>query len=146
VLDLVALAVGPTSDACLAASHSTLPAVRLHAIKADIAASLEDDRLDVSTVAARQGVTPRYVHRLFEREGQTYSQFVLEQRLDRAYQLLRDPLLGDRRISTIAYHVGFGDLSYFNRSFRRRYGLTPTDVRASRYNPEPPRSRASRPI
>jgi AraC-like DNA-binding protein len=25
--------------------------------------------------------------------------------------------------------VGFGDLSYFNRTFRRRYGMTPTEAR-----------------
>ena len=29
----------------------------------------------------------------------------------------------------IAYDVGFGDLSYFNRVFRRRYGATPSDIR-----------------
>ena len=32
-------------------------------------------------------------------------------------------------ISEIAYDSGFGDLSYFNRRFRRLYGLTPRDVR-----------------
>jgi AraC-like DNA-binding protein len=29
----------------------------------------------------------------------------------------------------VAYEAGFGDLSYFNRTFRRRYGATPSDVR-----------------
>ena len=32
-------------------------------------------------------------------------------------------------ISQIAYNVGFNDLSYFNRTFRRRYGVRPTDLR-----------------
>jgi AraC-like DNA-binding protein len=31
----------------------------------------------------------------------------------------------------VDYECGFGDLSYFNRAFRRRYGATPTDVRAA---------------
>ena len=35
-------------------------------------------------------------------------------------------------MSAIAYDAGFGDLSYFNRNFRHRYGATPRDVRKSR--------------
>jgi AraC-like DNA-binding protein len=35
-------------------------------------------------------------------------------------------------IATIAFDVGFGDLSHFNRQFHRRFGATPTDVRANR--------------
>jgi AraC-like DNA-binding protein len=46
--------------------------------------------------------------------------------------MLSDPRLGKRPVSAIAYDVGFRDLSYFNRTFRRRYGATPTDVRAGR--------------
>ena len=33
-------------------------------------------------------------------------------------------------VSSIAYDVGFGDLSYFNRTFRRRFDVTPSQVRA----------------
>jgi AraC-like DNA-binding protein len=33
--------------------------------------------------------------------------------------------------SAVALAAGFGDLSHFNRSFRRRYGATPSDVRAA---------------
>jgi AraC-like DNA-binding protein len=33
-------------------------------------------------------------------------------------------------VSSIAYDVGFGDLSYFNRCFRRTYNATPSDVRS----------------
>jgi len=42
---------------------------------------------------------------------------------------LSDPRLAEQTISTIAYEAGFGDLSHFNRAFRRRYGETPSDVR-----------------
>ena len=35
----------------------------------------------------------------------------------------------DRSISAVAYEAGFGDLSYFNRTFRRRYRATPSQVR-----------------
>jgi AraC-like DNA-binding protein len=47
-------------------------------------------------------------------------------------ELLSDPRLADRTIGSIAFDVGFGDLSYFNRTFRRRYGATPGEIRQSR--------------
>ena len=87
--------------------------------------------LTVATSAARHGVTPRYVHKLFEDEGVTYTQFVLQHRLDRAFRMLRDPRCAVRRISEIAYGVGFSDLSYFNRAFRRRYDATPSEIRGT---------------
>ena len=127
--DLVALSLGPTRDAVAAAAGS-LRAARLQAIKRDVAARLLDDPdLTVAAIAARHQVTPRYVHKLFERDGMTFTRFVLEQRLDHACRRLRNPQFSARSISSIAYDVGFGDLSYFNRVFRRRYGATPSDIR-----------------
>jgi AraC-like DNA-binding protein len=66
---------------------------------------------------------------LFEAERTTLSKFVLGQRLAQAYRILADPRHGDRMIGTVAFGVGFGDLSTFNRAFRRRFGMTPSDVR-----------------
>jgi AraC-like DNA-binding protein len=54
---------------------------------------------------------------------------VLDRRLERAVALLRDPGWQQRKISDIAAVAGFTDLSHFNRSFRRRYGATPSDIR-----------------
>jgi hypothetical protein len=44
----------------------------LRSIKSDILANLEDEALRIGDIAARHRVTPRYVHRLFEREGISY--------------------------------------------------------------------------
>ncbi|MBV8439636.1 MAG: helix-turn-helix transcriptional regulator, partial [Hyphomicrobiales bacterium] len=96
----------------------------------DIAARLGDCELSVNGVAARHGVTPRYVQKLFASEGATFSEFVLGQRLAVAYRLLSDPRFAHRSISSIAFDLGFSDLSYFNRTFRRRHEATPTEVRA----------------
>jgi len=125
--DLIALSIGGTREG--AVEGGSVRAARLAAIKSDIVANLEDGALTVAAVAARHGVTPRYVHKLFEGEGFTCTQFVLRQRLDHAYRMLRDSRLAARSISAIAYDVGFGDLSYFNRAFRRQYNATPSDIR-----------------
>lgn len=129
--DLAALALGAKSDGEALAESRTVRAMRLAAIKADIIANLHDGRLNATTVATRNRITVRYLHRLFENEGVTYSEFVLSQRLARAYGILRSPLHQRRAISTIAFELGFNDLSYFNRAFRRRYHATPSDVRGS---------------
>ena len=66
---------------------------------------------------------------LFEDEAVTFAQFVLDQRLALACRRLRDPRYAGWTISAIAHGAGFGDLSWFNRAFRRRYSMTPTGAR-----------------
>jgi AraC-like DNA-binding protein len=131
IYDLVALTLGATRDAAETAKNGGLRAARLHAIKADILASLSRHGLPLAEIAVRHGVSPRYVQMLFESEGLTFSQFMLDQRLTRAHRMLTDPRFAGRTITAIADAAGFGDLSHFNRSFRRRYGESPSDVRAA---------------
>lgn len=128
--DLIALALGASGDAARLAGARGLRAARLRAIKADIALHLGEHELAVNTVAARQGVSPRYVQMLFEADGTTFSRFVLGQRLARARRLLTDPRYAAWTITAIALEAGFGDLSTFNHAFRRAYGCSPSDVRA----------------
>jgi AraC-like DNA-binding protein len=120
----------------LAPGHGGLPArdpgvraARLSAIKADIDRHLTDGSLTAAALAARHGITVRYLHKLFEDDAMTYSQYVLDQRLALAYRRLRHPRFAGRTVSAIAHDTGFGDLSYFNRTFRRRYSVTPSDAR-----------------
>jgi AraC-like DNA-binding protein len=127
--DLMAVAVGATRDAAELAQGNGLRAARLHAMKQDIARNLDQGDLSVAAIALRHGCTPRYVQRLFEQEGTSFTDYVLTQRLARAHSLLTDARRADDKISTIALDAGFGDLSYFNRTFRQRYGDTPSAIR-----------------
>jgi AraC-like DNA-binding protein len=102
---------------------------RLKAIKEDILAHVSDERLSVTDIARRHGVTPRWIRLLFEADGRTFSAYVIEQRLVRIYRMLTEDKFADWTIGAIAFEAGFSDLSYFNRTFRRRYGATPSDVR-----------------
>lgn len=129
--DLAAIAIGASRDAAHAIEGRGKRAARLAAVKTDIFNNLGNARLTVNAVAARQGVSPRYVQMLFQMEGLSFSEFVLEQRLAGAYRLLINPLCAGQTIQAVALQVGFGDLSYFNRTFRRRFGMTPSDARAS---------------
>lgn len=104
---------------------------RVRAIKAEIEVRLGERGLTARHVAQFSGLSVRSLQKLFEAEGQTVSEFILERRLERALRLLRSPAKQHHSISAIAFEVGFGDLSYFNRTFRKRYGMPPRQARAS---------------
>ncbi len=128
VYDLLALALGATRDATELAKGRGVRAARLCAIKKEVIANLTGE-LSINAIAARQKLTSRYVQMLFEDEGMTFTEFVREQRLERAHGMLTSRRFDHRRITDIAFEVGFGDLSYFNRLFVRRFGLSPRDLR-----------------
>jgi AraC-like DNA-binding protein len=129
VHDLTALALGATRDAASLAGSRGLRAARLRAVKADIVANLGLRELSLATVAARHRISPSYVRKLFETDGTSFTDFVLSERLTRVHRLLADPGNLGRTIGEIALQAGFGDLSYFNRAFRRRFGDTPSAIR-----------------
>lgn len=123
--------------AALALNHNDRPpqtdlrgigGARLALIKKDIASNATDPDLTITDIARRQHVSPRYVQRLFEREGTNFGQYLRGLRLDLARA--RIETCGNRTISAIAFDTGFGDLSHFNKSFRERFGATPTEIRA----------------
>jgi AraC-like DNA-binding protein len=103
----------------------------LRAIQEVIANRLDQPDLSAATIAVRHRIKPRWVQRLFESEGTTFTEYVLAQRLVRAHRLLTDPLYANQKVSTMALDIGFGDLSYFNSAFRRRYGMTPSELRTA---------------
>jgi AraC-like DNA-binding protein len=131
VADLLALALGPTRDAAEQAKGRGLRAARLHAIKTAVVKNLARLDLSIDAIAIAHRITPRQVQRLFELDGTTFTEFVLRERLALAHRLLRAPGHAARPIGAVAMDAGFGDLSYFNRVFRRRYGATPSDIRAA---------------
>jgi AraC-like DNA-binding protein len=69
------------------------------------------------------------VRKLFEQAGSSFSTFVLTERVVKARRMLIDRRYAHLNIAQIAHESGFGDISYFNRAFRRHFGATPSDVR-----------------
>jgi len=112
-------------------------AERMQAVRAEIAENCGKPSFSIDEVAARHGVSQRHIRRLFEGTGTTFTAYAREQRLLMAHRMLSDPQYDQRAIGAIAYDAGFGDLSYFNRVFRQRFGTTPSDLRAAaRKKPE----------
>jgi AraC-like DNA-binding protein len=128
--DLVALAIGEgghlgesIASAVVAARHS--------AVLDHIATHFQDPGLSLETVARCQGISPRYLQRLMGASGTSFTGYVNELRLQRAFELLTGLHTTAQRISDVALEVGFSDVSHFNRLFRARFGESPRDVRSA---------------
>jgi AraC-like DNA-binding protein len=128
MLDLGALMLGARADAAEVANKRGVVAARMRSIKTHILSQIGSAKLTAATVAVKHGISTSYVRKLFEAEGTSFTEFVLTQRLAAAYRMLTDLRFTDRSISRIAHDAGFNDISHFNRSFRRVYGASPTDV------------------
>lgn len=128
MVDLITLLLRPDDDEAKSI-HGRSAAARLQVIQAQVLESLDDGGLTIASVAERNGLSPKQVQRLFERTGTTFTEYVLDQRLLYARRLLATPVGRQQKIATVAYSAGFGDLSYFNRAFRRRFDMTPSEWR-----------------
>lgn len=128
VYDLVTLAIGPhrsPNENSLGAAA----AARLEIALSYITVNFQRPDLTITDVARDQNVSPRYVQRLIETTGMTFSERVQELRLQYAFELLTSARHRHERISDIALRAGFSDVAHFNRSFRKRFGDTPSHTR-----------------
>jgi AraC-like DNA-binding protein len=128
MLDLGALMLGARADAAEVANKRGVLAARMRSIKAQILSEIGNPDLTAATVATKHEISTSYVRKLFETEGTSFTEFVLTHRLAAAYRMLTDLRFVNYSISRIAHDAGFNDISHFNRSFRRVYRASPTDV------------------
>jgi|SRR5438270_3188974 len=69
----------------------------------------------------------RLAHLFRDETGKSIQSYIVERRLFMAAMLI---VQSDEQISQIAYRVGFGDVSNFNHSFKRRFAMSPKEYRA----------------
>jgi AraC-like DNA-binding protein len=114
------------------AQHQEWWSKRLQTARETMARRFMDSKLDAATVAGEQGISTRYLQKLFERSGTRFVQELNDVRLRAAFEKLNNRHYGESTIMDIAMSSGFGDISHFNRLFRARYGESPTKIRRSR--------------
>lgn len=132
LLDLVAATLGPTAEAANIVTDRGVRAARVRAILAEVARRFSDPDFDLDNVAVALGLSRRYVQKLLdEGTGKSFTEHLAQRRLERAFAMLTEPHHLHLAIIDIAFAVGFGDVSHFNRMFRRRFGETPSGVRAA---------------
>ncbi|GAA1563870.1 helix-turn-helix domain-containing protein [Dactylosporangium maewongense] len=112
-------------------TEAPLHQVHLARIRQFVEENICDADLSPETIARAVHISPRYLHALFHRDGVSASRYVMDRRLDKAYQDLRDPRLAHLTVGEMATRLGFKDPSHFIRVFRTRFGLSPRAYRNS---------------
>ena len=90
---------------------------------------LYQTNMTLSEFAKTYRKNAKYLGRIFKKEiGMSYAEYNQEQKLLHAREMIAK---GDKKIIDIALECGFDNISYFNRSFRTRYGVSPGNYRKS---------------
>lgn len=93
------------------------------------------EKLTVAELARLSRMSERHFFRRFkQRTGQTFHDFLQQERIQAACQLLAHT---DCKITTVAEQVGYRDLPSFHRLFKRTVGLTPGAYRKRLQAPAP---------
>lgn len=122
MLKLLLLKVVETAD------ENALPARMVEELDNYIRENVSDE-ISNTEIGAIFGYHPFYVSRVLkERKGMTLRQYIIAYRLKQAKRLLE---LSDRSAAEIAAECGFTDASYFAKTFKAAFGITPKEYRNS---------------
>ncbi|GGD59489.1 response regulator [Paenibacillus nasutitermitis] len=85
-----------------------------------------EQEITLHTVAERLYVNSSYLSRLFKQEmGTVFSAYVLERKMERAKAILQEGL----KVYDAARMVGYRDVSYFTKVFRKYWGMNPGECK-----------------
>lgn len=111
--------------------EGVLPESRAHLrrLRQAVESQMPDPGFSLRRLADSEGVTPRYVQKLFGANGETFSSYLRMRRLERCRQDLTSPQHTTRSIPEIYSRWGFKGATQFSRAFCKRFGASPRQVR-----------------
>ena len=125
----ICLVEGGAEADVLGATSSGAPTAHLQRLCQTIETLLPDPDLSLRRVADEEGVSPRYVQKLFASADETFSHYLRTRRLERCRTDLASPQHARLSISEICFRWGFNGSAHFSRAFRDQYGMSPREFR-----------------
>ncbi len=127
LVDLLILAL-ESNPSVVRSEHSAVREAHLRRIEVYIRANLSNPQLTPSLIASTCGLSPRYLHMLFQEAQYSVSEWIRELRLQAAREYLeRCP--ASTRIADVAYQWGFTDQAGFSNAFKQRFEITPSQFK-----------------
>lgn len=91
-----------------------------------------DSKLPLNTVAKIASFSPFHFHRIFKAmTGETLNEFVTRRRIEKS---ALDILHKDLTISEVSHIYGFSDNSAYTKTFKKYYGISPTEFKIQNPN------------
>jgi AraC-like DNA-binding protein len=110
-------------------NETSIQRFRLEAIESYIEENLSDPSLSLTTVAKSNGISLRYLHRLFQLKSTSPADWIWSRRLYRGNDMLSSQDFDHLSITEIAFSLGFSSSSHFSNAFRDTFGISPSEVR-----------------
>jgi AraC-like DNA-binding protein len=117
------------SDKRLSGDHPDAVLWKLLRAETFIAEHLSDPDLSALTIARHLNISVRHLSRLFSTRQTSVTEWIWNQRLERAQESLSSPHTRSISIGEVAFRWAFANQAHFSRRFKGRYGLTPTEYR-----------------
>jgi AraC-like DNA-binding protein len=132
LVELMAFSLGAGRDTAEVLGMRSVRAARAREVITEIKAGFADPAFSLKRAASKLRLSERYIQDLLAETGTVFTDRLMEARLQNARTMLENRLHDRLAIADIARGSGFGDVSYFNRCFRRRFGASPGDIRYGR--------------
>jgi len=91
--------------------------------------NLQFESLNAEHISQHLNVSLRQLARAFELEGCSVSRYIWNRRLDQCHLEISNNLLINTSISEIAFRWGFNHSAHFSRSYKNRFGESPSETR-----------------
>ncbi|MCR5108956.1 MAG: response regulator [Lachnospiraceae bacterium] len=102
-------------------------------IKEYIRQNYQNDSLSIKSISDHVKRSAPYICTFFKSEtGITLNQYITGYRIERAREMLSDPI---SKITDVASRVGYNDVNYFGKIFKKVTGMSPSEYRNSISSP-----------
>jgi acetamidase/formamidase/AraC-like DNA-binding protein len=129
LVEFLAVTLAGDREAGALVGATTSQTATLHRICQRIEARLDDPDLTLAGIAANEGLSLRYLHKLFDAAHSSFGEYVRQRRLERCRLDLMNPLYAGASVTTICFRWGFNDTAGFSRAFSERFGEPPRQYR-----------------